>query len=125
MDILQLGVFSSFFKRSEYVISRDSYNLNYSIHSLNQYLLNTYWMNNLVLSPKYYILPDNTHQLLKKMYHTWIFLSTLLVWLIDTEANAPIIWPPDANSWIIGKDPDAWKDWRQKEKGVAEDEMVR
>ena len=59
------------------------------------------------------------------MYLTWIFLSTLLVWLIDTEADAPIIWPPDAKSWLIGKGPDAGKDWKQKEKGVAEDEMVR
>ena len=59
------------------------------------------------------------------MYLTWIFLSTLLVWLIDTEADAPIIWPPDAKSWHTGKGPDAGKDWKQKEKGVAEDEMVR
>ena len=36
-----------------------------------------------------------------------------------------ILWPPDAKSWLIGKAPDAGKDWGQKEKGVAEDEMVR
>ena len=41
------------------------------------------------------------------------------------QAEAPILWPPDANSSLTGKDPDAGKDWRQKEKGVAEDEMVR
>ena len=41
------------------------------------------------------------------------------------EAEAPILWPPDEKSWLIGKDSDAEKDWRQKEKGVAEDEMVR
>ena len=35
-----------------------------------------------------------------------------------------ILWPPDAKSWLIGKDPDAGKDWRQKEKGTIEDEMV-
>ena len=40
-------------------------------------------------------------------------------------AEAPILWPPDAKSWLIGKDPDAGKDWRQKEKGMAEDKMVR
>ena len=125
MDILQLEVFSSFFKRSECIISRDIYNLNYIFHSFNQYLLKTYWMNNLVLSSKYYILPDDTYQLLKKMYLTWIFLSTLLVWLIDTEADTPITWPPDAKSWLIVKDPDAGKDWKQKETGVAEDKMVR
>ena len=41
-----------------------------------------------------------------------------------TDAEAPILWPPDAKSWLIGKDPDAGKDWGQEEKGVTEDEMV-
>ena len=49
---------------------------------------------------------------------TWIFIG-------KADAEAPILWPPDAKSWLIGKDPDAGKHWRQKEKGVAEDEMVR
>ena len=40
------------------------------------------------------------------------------------EAEAPILWPPDANNWLIGKDLDAGKDWRQKEKGTTEDEMA-
>ena len=40
------------------------------------------------------------------------------------ETEAPILWPPDANSCLIGKDPDAGKDWRQEEKGMTEDEMV-
>ena len=43
----------------------------------------------------------------------------------DAEAEAPILWPPDLNSQLIGKDPDAGKDCRQKEKEVAEDEVVR
>ena len=42
----------------------------------------------------------------------------------DAEAEAPIFWPPDAKSQLIGKDPDAGKDWRQEEKEVTEDEMV-
>ena len=42
----------------------------------------------------------------------------------DAEAEAPILWPPDAKSWLIGKDPDVGKDWRQEEKGMTEDEMV-
>ena len=46
----------------------------------------------------------------------WIFIER-----VDTEA--PMLWPPDAKSWLIWKDPDAGKDWRQK-KGVTEDEMV-
>ena len=41
------------------------------------------------------------------------------------EMEAPIHWLPDGKSWLIGKDPDAGKDWRQKEKGVTEDEMIR
>ena len=43
----------------------------------------------------------------------------------DAEAEAPLLWPPDAKSWLIGKDSDARKDWRQKVKRTAEDEMVR
>ena len=43
---------------------------------------------------------------------------------IDAEAEAPILWPPDVKNWIIDKDPDAGKDWRQEEKGMTEDEMV-
>ena len=49
----------------------------------------------------------------------WIFIGRT-----DVEAEAPILWPPDAKSQLIRKDPDAWKDWRQKEKGATEDEMV-
>ena len=42
----------------------------------------------------------------------------------DAEAEAPILWPPDAKNWLIWKDPDARKDWRWEEKGTTEDEMV-
>ena len=49
----------------------------------------------------------------------WIFMG----WTAD-ETEAPILWPPDVKSWLIGKDPDAGKDWRQEQKGMAEDEMV-
>ena len=42
----------------------------------------------------------------------------------DTEAEAPILWPPDAKSWLTGKDPDAGKDWEQEEKGATEEEIV-
>ena len=40
------------------------------------------------------------------------------------DAEAPILWPPDARSWFIGKDPDAGRDWGQEEKGMTEDEMA-
>ena len=42
----------------------------------------------------------------------------------DAEAETPILWPPDVKSWLIRKDPDAGKDWRQEEKGTTEDEMI-
>ena len=47
-------------------------------------------------------------------------------WIVTgrTDAEAPILWPPDGKNWLIGKDPDAGKDWRQEEKRVREDEMV-
>ena len=41
-----------------------------------------------------------------------------------TDAEAPILWPSDVKKWLIGKDPDARRDWRQEEKGTREDEMV-
>ena len=50
--------------------------------------------------------------------HSWMFTG-------KTDAEAPILWPPDAKNWLIGRDPDAGKDWMQKEKGVAEGKMVR
>ena len=43
---------------------------------------------------------------------------------IDAEAETPILWPPDVKHWLIGKDPDAGKDWGQEEEGMTEDEMV-
>ena len=48
---------------------------------------------------------------------SWIFIRR-------TDAEAPILWPPDAKNWLIRKDPDAGKDWRWEDKGITEDEMV-
>ena len=42
----------------------------------------------------------------------------------DAKAETPILWPPDVKNWLTGKDPDAGKDWRLEEKGMAEDEIV-
>ena len=42
----------------------------------------------------------------------------------DVEAEIPVLWPPEAKNWLIGKDPDAGKDWGLEKKGMAEDEMV-
>ena len=49
----------------------------------------------------------------------WIFIGST-----DDETKAPILWPPDAKSWLIRKNPDAGKDWRQEENGTTEVEMV-
>ena len=54
-----------------------------------------------------------------KRNQSWIFIGRT-----DVEAETPILWPPDAKNWLIWKDPDAGKDWRQEEKGMTEDEMV-
>ena len=54
-----------------------------------------------------------------KENQSWIFFGRT-----DAEAETPILWPPDAKNWLIGKDPDAGKDWRQEDKGMTEDEMV-
>ena len=58
------------------------------------------------------IQPDNP-----KGNQPWIFIGR-----IDVETS--ILWPPDTKSRLIGKDPDAGKDWRQEDKGITEDEMV-
>ena len=50
--------------------------------------------------------------------------SWVIIGRTDAEAETPVLWPPDAKSWLIGKDPDAGRDWRQEEKGMTEDEMV-
>ena len=56
---------------------------------------------------------------LPKGNQSWIFIGRT-----DAEAEAPILWPPDAKNGLIWKDPDAGKDWRQEKKGPTEDEMV-
>ena len=50
---------------------------------------------------------------------SWIFIERT-----DAEAETPIVWLPDEKNWLIGKDPDAGKDWGQKHKGMTEDEMA-
>ena len=50
---------------------------------------------------------------------SWIFIGRT-----DAEAETPILWPPDTKNWLIWKDPDAGKDWRQEEKGMTENEMI-
>ena len=59
------------------------------------------------------------HPVNPKENQSWIFIERT-----DAEAETPILWPPDAKNWLIGKDPDAGKDWRQEEKGMTEDKMI-
>ena len=49
---------------------------------------------------------------------SWVFIGRT-----DAEGETPILWPPDAKNWLIWKDPNAGKDWRQEEKGMTEDEV--
>ena len=60
-----------------------------------------------------------SNQSILKEISSWIFVGRT-----DAEAETPILWPPDVKNWLLGKDPDARKDWRQEEKGMTEDEMV-
>ena len=60
------------------------------------------------------IKPDNP-----KGNQSWIFIGRT-----DAEAETPILWPPDAKNWLIGKDPNAGKDWRKEEKRTTEGEIV-
>ena len=62
------------------------------------------------ISPEYSVTPKGNE--------AWIFIVR-----IDAEAEASILWPPDVKNWLIGKDPDTGKDWRQ-ERGTTDDEMV-
>ena len=50
---------------------------------------------------------------------SWVFIGRT-----DAEAETSILWPPDTKNWLIGKDPDAGKDWGQEEKRISGDEMV-
>ena len=50
---------------------------------------------------------------------SWVFIARTYA-----EAETPVLWPPDAKSWLIGKDPDTGRDWGQEEKGTTEDEWM-
>ena len=63
--------------------------------------------------------PLDCKEIHPKRDQSWMFIGRT-----DAEAETPILWPPDAKSWLIGKDPDAGKDWGQEKKGMTEDEMV-
>ena len=59
----------------------------------------------------------SNQSILKEINISWIFIRR-------NDAEASILWPPDAKSWLIGKDPDAGKDWKQEKERVTENEMI-
>ena len=59
------------------------------------------------------------HPVYPKGDQSWVFIGRT-----DVEAETPILWPPDVKSWLIEKDPDAGKDWRQEEKGMSEERWL-
>ena len=58
-------------------------------------------------------------QIRSKGDRSWMFFGRN-----DAKAETPVLWPPHVKSWLIGKDPDAGRDWRQEQKGKTEDEMA-
>ena len=62
---------------------------------------------------------ENPKEVHPKGDQSWVFVGRT-----DVEAETPILWPPDVESWLIGKDPDAGKDWGQEEKVMTRDEIV-
>ena len=83
--------------------------------------LNKYYNNNRLIVVCLYSLLDSKEikPVNTKGNQPWILMGGT-----DAEAEAPMLWPPNVKSQIIGKDPDSGKDWRQKEKSVAEGEKI-
>ena len=69
-----------------------------------------YWINLSLESP----LDCKIKPISPKWNQPWIFIGRA-----NAEAETPLLWPPDAKNWLLGKDPDAGKDWRQEEKGTT------
>ena len=63
--------------------------------------------------------PKEIQPVNSKGHQSWVFFGRN-----DAKAETPVLWPPHAKSWLIGKDSDAWRDWGQEEKGTTEDEMA-
>ena len=84
-------------------------------------MLKNWWFWTVVLEKTLEISLDSKEikQVTPKGNQPWIFNGRT-----DAKAEAPVLWPPNMKSQLIGKDPDAGKDWRQGEKGVTEEEMV-
>ena len=77
-----------------------------------------FWTVVLEMTPENPLDCKEIHPVHPKGDQSWIFIGRT-----DAEVEALVLWPPDAKNWLIGKDPDAEKDWRQEKKGTIEDEM--
>ena len=87
--------------------------------SLLQSIFPTQGLNPGLLHCRWFLYKWATRKVHSKGNQSWILIG----WT-DAEAEAPVLWPPDAKNWLIGKEPDAGKGWRQEEKGTTEGEMV-
>ena len=93
-------------------------------------LLQRYWLGHRLGLPWYWMVSLRNEQ--RSFCHFWDCIQVLhfrlfrcvFIGRTDAEAETPVLWPPHATSWLIGKDPDAGRDWGQEEKGTTEDEMA-
>ena len=74
---------------------------------------------NFQIKPENFKVLETSQPVHSKGDQPWVFFGRT-----DAKAETPILWPPHAKSWLIGKDPDAGRDWVQEEKGMTEDEMA-
>ena len=94
----------------------------WTIKQAEQQRIHAFWWMSVVVLEKTLESPmgcKEIHPVYSKGNQSWIFIGRT-----DVETETPILWPPDVQNWLIRKDPDAGKDWRQEEKGTTEDEMV-
>ena len=75
--------------------------------------------NSIDRSQRHYALCKEVQPVHPKGDQSWVFIGRT-----DAKAETPVLWPPDTKSWLIGKDPDAGRDWGQEEKRTTEDEMA-
>ena len=95
----------------------DDYQCWASLHASVAHLHFVFWKMSIQFLCPFILDCKETKPVNPKRNQPWIFTGR-------TDAEAPILWPPDAKNWLIGKVPHAGKDWGQKEKGATEDEIV-
>ena len=118
----------SLLKSRHYFANKGPSSHSYCFSNSHVWMWELYYKESLVLNWCFWTLvldktPMDYKEILQSVHpkgnQSWIFIQRT-----DAEAEAPILWPPDVNNSLIGKDPDAGKDWRQEEKGMTEDEIV-